>query len=573
MRFLASNVVEKSEEIFAAAFEGLLTRVRVELPSPYRLLEESNAPISTSSSSAMTGGKKEYPAWTLSQFLTRLLRNTATYVDPAALMPKISRRIQEELSPAMGKVGAPVERLATRSVFSLNDKERSNAETLLNLGHATVAGALALWQIGSNIVGKYDETEDKWVKDFIKPLVLGGDATSLEGSLPASIRLESVEAAKDLKEEFDGVDAQLEGFSVLAHAIRMTVAEDFRALITYSTDAAALPASRDSCFSALLQLLLTSAITASELNERHLYENLVAMAALEEALGTREPRKSVREGLRQTVRVVSAMESPPADLQSRLKIVEKALGMILRLPSGEGRAIRSDAFRAAVEDTLASGASPKLRERCMLVAQSLEIDLKTADSYLTGLLRSRFDRFVGQTLLNAETALSMPELGSVFVAQVTDVAEQCGLPLPEAEDRVVLLAAAVLVTLFEGVVEESKRRDVEKAEAMLKRASLICKHPIVLPGLRPGSTLQEIAIKMVSSQVKDPARLLVLVRALEGVRQRVAGVKQDEKQLQQSWSEGEGRLDAELAAFVQQLQAALLKEHSTGEHYVYNQIV
>ena len=85
--------------------------------------------------------------------------------------------------------------------------------------------------------------------------------------------------------------------------MRDTAGEEIRALVTYETDSEDMPVSRDALFVSVLAGLVSEAITSVSKNDndafdlRGLYENLLAMVGLEEAIGTREPRNSCKEGL------------------------------------------------------------------------------------------------------------------------------------------------------------------------------------------------------------------------------------------------------------------------------------
>jgi hypothetical protein len=551
VRFLSSNVEDRAEEVLSTAFNALMDRVRIELVPAYPLAPAAAPPV--------------YAPWHISLFLTKILRNTASYVEKYSLSPRVSKRIQEELAPGLGRVALPVERIFEKKYSSLDDRDRALVEQLLNLGHATVGGVLTLWQVRANIVGERDEEGEKYVKEFIKPLLLGGDAASLEESLPVTLRAEVLDGVEELSEQFES-DAELRGFATLAAAVRLSVGEEFRALVTYSTEADRLPVSRDDCFVATLHLLLAAAMTSEVFSARALYENLVAAAALEEALGTREPRRSVRLAFQRAVRDVCTAEGEqPGDLQTRVRVVENALGMMLRLPAGEGRAVRVEAYREAVDEALGSGApmSAALRDRCMRAATALDVDQAFASKYVTGILRSKFDRFVGQMLMTADTALAMPELSAIFVGQVADVAAQCDLASPDAAQRTGLLAGAVFESVLEAALEEEGKKNIDRVDSLIRKAHNIAMHPVVLDVRRGGKSVLEIGVRMLASKV-PPSRLLQLIRGLEALRQRALGRAIDDSA--PAWREA-GAADPEYAAFLLELQSSLLKEHSAGTIY------
>jgi hypothetical protein len=549
VRFLSTNVEDKSEEILSRAFDALVDRVQVRLPA------------AASARYTLTSAPVSYAPWEQCLLLTKVIRNTAEYVDRLSLAPKLSRRIQEELAPELGRIAAPIELLVDKGFSRLDGKDRALVEAMLNLGHAVVGGVLSLWQVRSNMVGSLpppDSESQERVKEFIRPLVLASGPEGVAESLPATLRDDSVETVADLLEQVPDAPPLLRSCAVLATAVRTAVSDDFRALVTYSVDKERLPESRDDCFTAALQTVLAAALILPEFNSRALFENLVAMAALEEALGTREPRRCVKQALRSAVRDASVSSAAPADVQSRLNVLAAALTMILRLPAGDGARVALVAFKDAVSSTLSQGVSPDARERCLKIAATLRIDQKIADAYMGSLLKERFDKFAGQMLLSADTALAIPELADVFIKQVEEAGRQCGLTDDEVRGRVRLLAAAIVQSVLESAVTEELRRNSDRVEALGRKAYDVQRHPIVKAA---GSSILGMAVTMLSSKA-GTQQLLVLVRALEMLRQRASG--KGDKAGGSTWSESPSLEDPGFAEFLLELQSILVKEHSAG---------
>ena len=546
VRFLSSNVEEKTGELMSQAFDKLLDRVQLRPTSRHTLISSP---------------EKIYSPWELCQFVTKVLRNVAQYVDVSSLAPKVTKRAQEEIAPEMGRLSQPLERLLTRSYFDLGSKDLLIAEDMLNLGHMTVGGAITLWQVRCNIVGTPAVDSDEPKKEFIRPLVLGGGMQSIADSVPSAIRDEVVASAEEVIGRYKEVPVDLQGFAVLAAAVRLSVAEDFRSVVAYATEADRLPESRDDCFVALLQTLLTASLTAPSFSSRTLFENLVAAAALEEALGTREPRRSVQRALQSSMRDISlGGGSLPEGFADRLGLVEVALGTLLRLPEGEGSRIRFAAFREAVDQTFASGAKDA-RSRCLSSATALSIEGSTAEKYISGILREKFDRFVGQALLSADAAASMPDLADVFMQQAEDVGNQCGLTPSDRRERIGLLAGAVMLSMLEALMEEELKRNLGTVEALARKAFNVHRHPIVKDC---GKNTVDLSVKMVAAK-SSSNQLLVLIRALDVLRKRVSNASSSDAK-STTWVESEARTeDPELAGFLAELQAALLKEQSSGE--------
>ena len=75
------------------------------------------------------------------------------------------------------------------------------------------------------------------------------------------------------------------------------------------------------------------ALVAPNFNKQALYENLLACCALEETIGTREPRASCSEAYLSaltyaSLQLMTSKTSPPADIRDRVKETERALGMV-----------------------------------------------------------------------------------------------------------------------------------------------------------------------------------------------------------------------------------------------------
>jgi hypothetical protein len=86
--------------------------------------------------------------------------------------------------------------------------------------------------------------------------------------------------------------------------------------------------------------VLTEALTSPAFDVHALHENGIALAALEEAIGAREPRAACRQGYKnalrnaalQLVRSKSRSSESGTNYGERVKELERMLGMLLRLP-------------------------------------------------------------------------------------------------------------------------------------------------------------------------------------------------------------------------------------------------
>lgn len=73
------------------------------------------------------------------------------------------------------------------------------------------------------------------------------------------------------------------------------------ALVTYNTDIEDMPASRDALFISVLSAVISESLVSELFDLQKLYENLLALVALEEAIGIREPRASCKDGYREVI--------------------------------------------------------------------------------------------------------------------------------------------------------------------------------------------------------------------------------------------------------------------------------
>jgi hypothetical protein len=99
-----------------------------------------------------------------------------------------------------------------------------------------------------------------------------------------------------------------------------------RSLITYNSDESDWPVSRDAAYITVLSSVLTDALSAPIFNLAVLHENAIALVALEEIMGVREPRLACTKGyqvaLRNTVSKLINGEETPEGLWERVEEVE-----------------------------------------------------------------------------------------------------------------------------------------------------------------------------------------------------------------------------------------------------------
>lgn len=265
------------------------------------------------------------------------------------------------------------------------------------------------------------------MKDFLRPVSFSS-VDALLASVPVASRDYVVGALLELVERLDPPPA-LHTAAVLAEAVRASAAEDFRSLLTFNTNPEDWPASRDDAYVGVLGSLLGEALLAPTFDLQVLYENLVAMAALEETMGVREPRAACAAGYSLALshialQLLGSNVAAPADLSTRVQQAEQALGMILRLPDGIGPQCRLSAFKSSVNWVIdgsggvGKGGLKEIEGVYPKLAEMLQISASVAAGYVNPLGQAKFDKFVGSLLMNADLAVTIPEMGPVFRQQV-----------------------------------------------------------------------------------------------------------------------------------------------------------
>ena len=76
------------------------------------------------------------------------------------------------------------------------------------------------------------------------------------------------------------------------------------------------------------------------------------------------------------------------------------------------------------------------------VAKMLSIDQSIAAAYVSPLGQTKFDKSVGSILMNADLAVSMPDMGGMFREQIKELAEDVLMTSQQGDERTTFLAAA-----------------------------------------------------------------------------------------------------------------------------------
>eukprot|EP00981_Chlorochromonas_danica_P012063 scaffold4399_cov175-Ochromonas_danica.AAC.13 len=415
-----------------------------------------------------------------------------------------------------------------QSLDKLEEQVCHQAEKALNVGHEAVATILSLWQIRSNIIGLPNPAaatstsssgsskkdlggggSDR-IKEFIKDMDLTSRDTVL-AALPSTLRQDAELNLRGTLRHMKASD-DLAAVAHLAYAVRETAGEEMRALVTYNMDSDEV-VPRDEVFGAILTSLITEALlTPQQLPRKWLLENLVAIVALEEILACREPRatteRSYSLALRLALRHLMTHQQQqqqqtqsgsntllpvatlPSDWSDRVKEIEQAITLLLRLSDEACSQARWQAFRDSINELIEGEDPPiamkKVRENFPWIAEKLLIDYQQAENYVIPLGMTRFDKTVGDMLMNADLVLSLPEMGQIFRQQLEELGTAAGMTLDEVYGRSVYLAGAVLTTLLTATLEQSRAAGggtggpggvSQRVQMLLRKAYTVYQHP------------------------------------------------------------------------------------------------
>jgi len=305
------------------------------------------------------------------------------------------------------------------------------------------------------------------------------------------------------------------------------------------------------------------------------------LAVLEEIIGVREPRAACAEAYKLALRNVATyitqnsqqLESVADVMLTRVNEVEKSIGMVLRMEEGVGSKLRMQALTDSIDSILKAGSEGQKSQQlgfkdversCPLLCKVLGIDASVVGTFINKLGKGKFDKTVGSLLMNADLAASMPaEMGSVFLEQIYALADQISMPRDIADLRLGYLAGAVFESTMETALEEGRRRNLDRCEAMFKKAYNVYRHPLLVTlegkGKGDGKGLKSIGISMVTGRLGSNL-VVELIRLIENTKQSMAegGGGGDSA----GWGGPASKQDPEFVAFLSNLQAELLKEFS-----------
>jgi hypothetical protein len=145
------------------------------------------------------------------------------------------------------------------------------------------------------------------------------------------------------------------------------------------------------------------------------------------------------------------------------------------------------------------------------------------DAFLMPIRMAKFDKAVGELLLNADVAVTVPALADMFGEQVRATAENLGIPSDQAQLRSLHLAAAVLSSFLCSALTDGPKMGGRRVDAMLRKGMYMCAHPMlqVLQN-QHAEQIPQLAVQMTVARVGRSA-VVDLIRVLELCRQRALG--------------------------------------------------
>jgi hypothetical protein len=208
--------------------------------------------------------------------------------------------------------------------------------------------------------------------------------------------------------------------------------------------------------------------------------------------------------------------------------------------------------------------------------------MKVAQAFVVPLGLRRFDKSVGNMLMNADLSYSMPEMGDAFRMQLHELADDISLEKGIADKRVVKIAAAVLQSFLESLLEETRRANFKNVDTVLAKSFYLCQHPLILKLEKEAvSASDSAAVSVLSAAAEATSSRLgsslfvELLRSVESAKQRQPNASSDggsssSGNSNAGWGGGGSSLSGALATdprfpqFLGALQSALLKQYTAS---------
>ena len=322
---------------------------------------------------------------------------------------------------------------------------------------------------GSSASSSRSGSSDVYIKDYLLPMVITDYNKTIE-CIPKHMREDVSIHINSYLEKYSDLSTSTLATIALCYTIRLTAFEEYRALITYNSNSDDWPDSRDNVYIAVLSNFICKQLIGSESIARSdptgtgnmktglvsysdvLLQNLIAIAALDESIGVREPRASVTQAFAISIRAAithfldkhpsftitattstitasatsttaTTTTTPHTDtdttssastelqiLKDNINEMEKLLILCLRYPSTNAIKCRQQAFQQYIDSILTpenpplsntpgnppqintASAFKKLDSQYMIVADILGIDPKVAKRIVAPLGLNQFDK-------------------------------------------------------------------------------------------------------------------------------------------------------------------------------------
>lgn len=570
VRFVSSNVEEKLEDIFDASYEAMLDKVTLDIDPRYTL---PSASVDTTMKAKATD---QYPAWDLAEYIVKIIRNSVSSIDAPSIDAKISNKFQSDLSKKMRRLAKAVEKLSDKNFALLDLNEVALVENMLNIGHASAGAVFCMWHIRHNVVGVKDG-EGKIVKDFLRPIMLrlppslDSAVPDIFQSIPKNMRVEVKDIVDDAtKLHGDDLTPNLQAAAALAHSARITAGNDLRALITYNSDTDDWPASRDDAFVVVFSKVLVDFLLFENYGTDALYENLIAMAVLEETIGVREPRNACARGYLQALQSavttkLGSLENLTA-LEIRVKILQRAMVAMMRIPHDDLQKIGQAAFKNIW--SFSSQENVNMDKTLLSLARLFDVDASLAQRFAAQENNLRFDKAISKVLLNNEANMvGMPQMGDVYLDELRKLGSKLSMDSAAVDERILYVSAAVLESYIEMALEQNNKMNPDRVETILRRCFLLSKHSLL-------TTLISSSSSDKKSLIQTTSRMLSSRLSAQGLQSTMKMIEFERQQLQRGgsrnagWGTSSTSLDDDdityYSQFLTSLQEVLVKDFTAA---------
>jgi hypothetical protein len=467
-----------------------------------------------------------------------------------------------------------------------------NVRSLLKTGELLISLVLANWNIDSSVVGAahpftytvdtsngpMEATEQIISRHYLKPVQLFGDGledvNSVLDAVPVVVRseLQSLIAVMTSPKSSLNINSRDDAKALLvpylfSHAVRVGVGAQFRSLVTYYSNKDDWPKQRDGVFLQLMTDIICGYLSASSVTtltdntmlsrkERPFVSALIVMAALEEAMAIKEPRKQcglayqlalVRLGL-QHLQAVNQTDVLPSKMH--VQRVETALQLISKLFASNIEEFKLKALNriathtlsqytsAAIEfddddqsgasrysQALSNGKIPSL----IVSIQSLQTLAETvfnvshvaATNLIQNCLAANCEQLLSKLLMMSLRQDSDPELADFYRVQHEKIAHHAQniLGAMDGADKqiivhqqYVLLIAASIESLLDAARVKYLNNQLQSADAIISKLASFC----APENMKRLLTAVIVPIDERSRSVEEPASVLLsqLNRAL-----------------------------------------------------------